>query len=254
MVVEFTGCSGAGKTSLVRRVRKLLREQNVAVVDPMESVLGSWIGRRLAASVRNVCESTRAQHAVVELLGWPATWRAVRRHAACNRLMRAWIRTVSSSRSEWLRLTRSLNRKLAVSSYWRHFHRHHQIFLQDEGTVHFAAILLARWPDHASHTLDQYLAAAPLPTCLVHVDAPQARCAARLVQRSVKPAPDRDEAERAAFMNRLSDMILSIGKHPRLAPRLIQVTNDRDDPMQLDVVAHCIAERLVNWSRRLTIA
>ncbi len=48
MLVEFAGCSGAGKSALYGRVRALLRSQRIEAFSPLEFLLG----RRLATPRR----------------------------------------------------------------------------------------------------------------------------------------------------------------------------------------------------------
>ncbi len=243
MIVEFTGCSGAGKTSLARRVRELLRERTRPAIDTLRLVLGPKLSQLLPA--RSV--STRTENVAVELLGWRRTLLARRHHAACDGMVRSWIREVSISRGEWLRLSRSWNRKLAVLASIAHCPAPPPVLLHDEGTVHFAMTLLARWPKHPFGTLERYLEAVPLPTYIVCVDASPARRLARLAHRSAEPVPDRDQAARDHFFERSCSVIESLCQHPLITPRLVRVANDQDDVTALNRAAHDITNRVIAW-------
>ncbi len=243
MVVEFTGCSGAGKTSLARRVRELLRERTIWAIDPLRLMLGSRLDSLLPARPL----STHMENAVVELLGLPSTMLARRRYAAADRLVRSWIGSVCVSRAEWLRLSRSWRRKLAVLASVNRCPSPVPILLFDEGTVHFAMTLLARRSTHAPNALERYLHCVPLPTCVVRVDAAPGRRIARLAQRWTKPAPDRDPAERAAFLDRFQYSMERLTAHPHIAGRIVQVANDQQSLVALDHAARQVADRIMAW-------
>ena len=158
MIVEFTGCSGSGKTSLARRVHRLLRAERCA-----------------DAPISRCLPATTFSHLSTELLGWPWLLVARRRHSVCDGLVRRSIREVSLSRGECLRLSRSWNRKLAMMGGYRTSVIGSAVSLQDEGPIHFAMTLFARWPFGTTEALNRYLDHVPLPDRVVCVRASHER-------------------------------------------------------------------------------
>ncbi len=241
MIVEFTGCSGAGKTALVRRVGEALRGDQYPVFDPFEL----FLGKRLRPSLHARCAtSTSAANVAVELLGWPSTLLGRRRFTKCDAWVRTQIRNVALSRREWLRLTRSWNRKIAVmvrGTVSPAGTPALPIFLHDEGTVHFATTLLARSTGPLADSLDQYLDLVPLPDHVIYLSASKERSALRLTQRRFGPAPDRQGAVHDRFLQRARDVVQRLRAHPRIVPRLLHIENDSDDPHALIELARVVA-------------
>ncbi len=241
MIVEFTGCSGAGKTSLARRVRELLRAQQLPVSEPFECIargwLPTWLGNRCASS-------TSAANLAVELFGCRSTLLARRQFAECDRWIRAQIREVSLSRREWIRLSRSWNRKIAVIASQTPSPAS-QLLLHDEGTVHFATTLIARSQGCLLELLEQYLDLVPLPDQIVCVSASPVRSAQRLTQRSFQPAPDRRDAAHERFLGRAREVMERLCEHPRIAPQMLHAQNESNGPHALDALARAVAKQLV---------
>lgn len=251
MIVEFTGCSGAGKTTLLRQVRSTLDDAACASVEPYDQFC-QFAPRSFTRLLRARCAtSTSLANLTVELLGSPWTFTARRRFADCDRWVRARIRAASLNRWEWIRLSRSWNRKLAVVA------RHaatpcggrssisaQQCMLHDEGTVHFATTILARLSGRLDHLLDQYLELIPLPERVVWVTASADRAAERLAHRSYIPVPDRHGADRERVMQRACEVAYTLVEHPLIRPRLIQADNDSENTTDLRNVAHSTIRQL----------
>ncbi len=247
MIVEFTGCSGAGKTSLVRRVRRTLREAERPVSEPFES----FFSQRMTRALLGWCMGpTSAANLAVELLGWPWTLVGSHRFATCDHWVRTKIREVTVSRGEWVRLSRSWNRKMAVTARGSHCGLSPTLLLHDEGTAHFATTLLSREPGSLTRLLDQYLDLVPLPDQIVCVEASRQRCSKRLSNRRRGSAPDRHGPEHARFLQRAREVVDLLCVHPRIVPRLIRVQNETDDPMALDELAETVVRRLAGCGTR----
>ncbi len=240
MLVEFTGCSGAGKTTLVRRVDRLLRERGINVASPLRLV----IGPRFSPLAATCSCSTRVENVVLELL---SCLRAVVTSAplvAADTLMRRWICEAAESRPEWWRLTRSWNRKLAVLTYWDSHPDPSCHLLLDEGPVHLAISLLSRWLQHPADALEQFLQTVPIPDCVVCVEASLQCREMRLAARSMQPAPDRIPSARRRYLARCDQLTSHLCRHPWIAAGVLRVTNDGDDPAAVDELAQHIAQHL----------
>ncbi len=243
MIVEFTGCSGVGKTSLLRRVGEMLRRDQIPVAYPYEHFLRN----RFPQSLSDRCAaSTSAANLAVELLGWPSMLLGRRRFHKCDTWVRAQIRNVANSRREWLRLTRSWNRKIAVMTCGASASSEldSTILLHDEGTVHFAATLLARSTAPIGEMLDRYLDLILLPARIICVHATAECSARRLLQRRYGPAPDRHGVAHGRFLQRAREVIQRISEHPSTAPRLVLVDNESNAPSALDGLARTVVRQL----------
>jgi hypothetical protein len=143
MIVELTGCSGAGKTTIGRILRAQLEAAGLAPCTPLEIL----IGRPCAARI--TWEPLQSLLLDAYLLPWIVQSAHIYRREIAD--LWRFLEGSRQTRLQRLLLRRSILRKLAVQiiadkTAWRK-----RLLLIDEGTTHIAHHVFARC-DHAVQT------------------------------------------------------------------------------------------------------
>jgi len=165
MVIEFVGCSGAGKTTHVESVLKALAERGRTAATSTtliaRTTCTAWISN---LSSRNICLN-------VLLLPWLLL--ALRHHA---RFFFFGIRQIvreSDSVVSILQRSLSQSRGLAGYEFLRRLRSAPEFILVDEGTIcgiHNVLVHLSGPPAKAA--LQAYARLAPKPDLIVHINTP----------------------------------------------------------------------------------
>ncbi|MBK9711679.1 MAG: hypothetical protein IPO81_10190 [Kouleothrix sp.] len=245
MYVEFIGCTGAGKSTLVGRVLAICRARGVDAWTEYDFVLRQlrleWVTGRLPRGL------------LVNLIALCAalwTWRANRafyRFAA--RLLARLPAEVSWY--ERLYIGRDVLKNIGIYAIVRRRSAPGQLILLDEGPLHTAHYLFvhrAVEPDLAA--LDAFARLAPLPDLLVYVTQSAAVLVERTMARGHKRIPDRTPAKVAGFVGRAIAVFERLARQPALADRLLVVDGGRDvlvGQSELPNAAAAVAARLI-WA------
>ena len=173
MIVEFIGCTGAGKTTLIKEVqRRLARKAEVAISFDL-------VAERMG--VRGVTSRT-AKNLIAELVGFPFFLRSLNRHKAYIVFaLRMLARQATNSTFFTINNLRSLERKIGVYEITRRAD-HNRIILVDEGTVLSAHnIFVFTDAVYTREEIARFAGLVPLPDAILYIKAP----VDILVQRSL---------------------------------------------------------------------
>jgi thymidylate kinase len=179
MLVEFAGPSGAGKTTLARRVAKLLEADGTAILTSWSFIPQhtgtTWVTND---SWRNV---------LLNFALLPMVIQSAPRLRVANRIA---VEATLSGSTPWTAVSRfrSYARSLGQDVLLRKHDCPSTVVLVDEGMVN-ALHVLACYRDGAGKAFDveQYLNAAPQPNLLVLVDAPLETLVRRTLSRPDPP-------------------------------------------------------------------
>ncbi len=230
MIVEFVGCTGAGKTSLARDVG---------------AHTGSVVGDDLVLDhpgLRHVSNAT-AVNLFEDVAGLPHVIRSRRQHTELLLLCAAILRRHAPSRFDRVMSARSVLRRLGMYELARNRPPGRAVLL-DEGPLLIAAHLFvyssAPVPGWA---LDRFAELVPLADRIVHVRAPletlQRRAITRTDQRRQFTGLS-DEAV-AASVRRSATVFDLLAAAPRLRGRVLVVDNTDRRP-RTEVTARLVEQ------------
>jgi len=173
MIVEFIGCTGAGKTTLIEHVQRRLTKTT-----PVTTSVG-------LVGLQNVTNPT-VQNLIQEMVGFPFFlgalyhYREFIRHTIQLFLRNSGfsIRTINN--------LRSLERKLAMYEIMRRYCRD-RLVLVDEGPILAAHMFVFTGASYTSDEIDKFTTLLPLPDLVVYVRASVDTLIKRTLQRADAP-------------------------------------------------------------------
>ena len=245
MIVEFVGCTGAGKTTLAR-------ELCAHAPFPDGPVVGSDIVLSRAL-FRNVTNATAA-NLIQDVAGLPYFLGAWRHDWPFLKLSGRILRAHAPSAFDQLMNTRSVMRRIGMFELARHRARGRTVLI-DEGTVLIAYHLFVySTAEPTGPELDRFAALVPLPDRIVYV---KAEVPALVERAQARTDPRRQlaglsRAAAAAWIERAADVFDWVTTAPRLRDRVLVVDNTSSDRRaRRDLVAE-LAALLGNvaWTRR----
>ena len=230
MYIEFTGCSGSGKTTVSGRLIHHLQKpgRNIVSIHPeCFSVFGPryrFVGH------------TSLQNLLLDLSGVRRNLRSTESRSFlgfANGLLRAH-RLPFPTR---LNLLRSVARKLGVHQLMRERDEAGSLALVDEGTVHAAHNLLiyANEPPREEEIL-AFTERVPLPDGIVVVRAPLERMIQRTLARADRPISG-DENAIGRYLENGQLVFEQLFSSARLRDRAIFLDYDRDSLKLADELA-----------------
>jgi hypothetical protein len=244
VIVEFVGCTGAGKTTLAREVCA-----QAPFPDPPVIGSGIVLDRPL---FRNVTNPTAA-NLIQDVAGLPYFLRAARRDRTFLKLSRHLLREHAPSTFDKLMNTRSVMRRIGMFELARQRAQGRTVLI-DEGTVLIAYHLFVySTAETSGPQLDRFAALVPLPDRIVYVKAE----VPALVERArARPDPRRQlaglpAASVAAWIERAAKVFDRVTADPRVRDRVFVVDNTPSDPQARRHLVAKVADLLadVAWSR-----
>lgn len=215
MRVEFIGCTGAGKSTLVAQVQALCAAQGSAATTgyglALRQLRLGWLRGRVA---RGLVINLLAIG--VGMLGW-------RRNRTLLRLAFRTLARLPRSVGwfERLYISRDVVKNLGVDAIARR-RAGGRLVLLDEGPLHTAHYLFVHSsaaPDAAA--LAEFAALAPLPDLLVYVRQPEALLVERTLARGHRRIPPGSRAAAEQFVGRAVQVFERLIQEPRIAERLL---------------------------------
>lgn len=221
MLVEFTGVTGAGKTTLMGEVKRSLARRNLSSCGAQDAVLAMFGLRRfLPGGLASLAVSACSLPAFLRFARSPQGSRLVR-------FAFGVLRRDAGRLGNFVRLARNLVKRFGMYRLLRcaRVNPVSDFVLWDEGTVHSVHNLFV----HAGAALDReelarYLAVVPKPDLVVHVTA----SAEQSVQVTLARGHARVGAEAAAvrtFISTARTVFDVLTTAPTLQDRLFLVDN-----------------------------
>ena len=242
MMIEFIGCTGAGKTTLISDVQRRLVQ--IASVTTSFRLVASPLG------LRNVTNPT-ARHLIQEFIGFPFFIRSLYRHKAFIIFILRMLARQAGFSVFMMNNLRSLVRKISVYEMTKR-RQHKQIVLVDEGTVLLAHnIFVYSSALYTAEEIARFASLVPLPDIIIYIKAP----VETLVQRSLLRAdPPRELKSRNRELiekqiNRAVRMFDQLVEAENIQSRLLIVENSGLSEQQYDTVVNDIAELIMDHSR-----
>jgi len=236
MVVEVTGCSGAGKSSLVQEIQRLAREHGLRIATPPDVLLP----RTPRAIVRN----PTLQNLAFDLAGACRALPARRRYRSFLAFARAMIRREGDGLITALNAYRSVLRTVGIHKALSRTTCSATI-LVDEGTVQSAHLILAHVKRPARlediHTFSHVV---PMPDLIVHVAAPLETVLARTFARPDPPLWYRSREENERFVRHAHAMFDQLLRHEPFSCNTLKVNCEDDGWQQYRIHARAVIERI----------
>jgi len=236
MIIEFTGCSGAGKSFFFNKVRLELAKRGCTTYTPFELMLG----RRILGLVRLEMLRSLILDILVLFIFIPAYFlnRPILNFA--YRIIFAHKTINSSSFLSRLNLIRNVTKKIVLDHFLRGRSRG-KIVLVDEGTIHISHIIFGgRVPD--KRELADFLEKVPQPDLIVCLNSPIEVLIKRALSRPDPPIRKASKTTLRNFVEASSAMFAALTKEFVSSHKLIVIDGSRKDPIQVNELTSRICE------------
>lgn len=239
MIVELIGPTGAGKSTLAKRLRShLAGDGGAAAVLAPDLVLDHPVLRRIT--------NAQAANLVQDVRGLPHLVRSLPEHADVLRLSAGMLRTHAPTRFDLVMNARSVMRRIGMYELARR-RGDGRVVLLDEGPVLIAYHLFVySSADPTGAALARFAETVPLPDRVIYVRSPLPvlvdRAFSRPDRRRQLSGMTREAAE--APLRRALDVFDELVSLPRLSGRTTTVDNVSEDPRELDRLAAGLATSL----------
>lgn len=218
MIIEFVGCTGAGKTTLISEVRRRLA-QTTDVTTSYELVASPLgLGGISHRTVRNL---------VQEVAVLPVFMRTLNKNKAPITFTLRMLQRQADFSTYTVSNLRSVERKIGVHEKIRR-NEYERIVLVDEGTVLLAhKVFVFSSADYTFDEITTFANLIPLPDIVVYVRAPFESLVARTLQRRDPPRElkSKDQAQVEKYVGRAVAMFDHLVKADNIQNRLLVVDN-----------------------------
>lgn len=223
MQIEIIGCTGSGKSILVKGVLQYCHDQQIEATSGDEFVLKlahlHWIKghytRTIAIDVISILSV---------LLNAP-------KHAAFIYLILK-ILFESPTEVSWfvrLNILRNTIKKLGVYEIVLRFGSKSEIVLLDEGTLHTAHYLFVNlYSEPSGDDLSAFSRSVPLPDIVIYLKREESILVARTLLRGHKRIPEKSPVLVERFIKRALEMFEIISSDPNVQPKLLTVDEHND--------------------------
>lgn len=219
--IEFIGCTGAGKSTLVRRILDEFRNRGITLMQRDDCVLGTlglgWLSNHF---IRTVCVDVASL--AVCLLHWG-------RH---RELFLFGIRRVLQLRVTWsekIYLLRNFLKKIGIHELIRTHAPQSGIALIDEGALHAAHNLFVHVSARfTSKQLSTFTQLVPLPDVAVYIRQPDRVLIARTLERGHRRIPDLSYHSVERFIRQAVEVFEAMAAHPTIQTRLLLINGQEN--------------------------
>lgn len=230
MIVEFTGPTSTGKTSVYRQSLALLRARKEIVFYPLEL----FLGRRVASMIR----SERLQALVLDILSFPWFLLKLPDNGSFVRFfLQCLFRSQASLRLKTL-CVRSVIRKVGIHSFLNRPANRSRTILVDEGTVHSAHNFLILGSYKAdSRDVGTFCRLVPRADKLIFVQSPITEILKRAGTRHDNPRrvlAKSNPLELKQYLSDVVDLFRMIERSGFPAKRTLKFENNGEFPLSAD--------------------
>lgn len=222
MQIELIGCTSAGKSTLIRRMLQVSREQGIDVLSAEDFVLGqvrlNWVKNYLVQTL--VID-------LISLLACLLTWR----HNLDFYLLTfriVWQLPLTVSWFEKLNIVRNTLKKIGIHEIIRNRGSAEQIVLLDEGTLHTAHYLFVHVSVEPIRTdIPAFVKLVPRPDVVIYLQQDEGLLIERTLARGHKriPAGSRVLVER--FIQGAVTTFNNLVQAPPIERKLLKVAGGR---------------------------
>ena len=237
MLIEFVGCSGAGKTTLATAVRAALLERGCKVAYSPELVAhvtkSAWL------------RNERFHNMLISVLLLPWLGQSRRVHRSFYDFAFSVIRRDAENVWERSSRTRSMIRQACTFDVLRSFESQYDFVLVDEctlGSAHNLFVHVHRPP--RNDEVQRFATLVPMPDIVVHVDVDTQRALQRTLGRGDPPIRRGHENNRfERFIQHGRQVYEYLAHCPELSHRVVTAKNSSDDR---EAITECTG-RLVQY-------
>lgn len=227
MLIDMTGCSGAGKTTLARCLVQELKKRGGRV---SQQILPKDASRVMSALFQLFWE----------LRALPSFLKRYQRHKKFIHFCLDHVRSYPLSAFQRWFIYKSVYRKLATYCF---YDGSKDLCVVDEGIIHTAHILFTHpLLGYKDGDLVRFSQLVPVPDLVVIVEASLPALSQRMAQRSDPPWRFIDEDQKEFFLKETQKIFSELLKCERLQKHVVVVKTD--DPLMVDVPR--LAEDLVS--------
>ncbi len=237
MMVEFIGCSGAGKTIVCKYVHDILAKTEYEVCTPLEIALGKSIADRV--------HSEHSQNAILDLVALPYFVFKIHKFSPFFLFCLKLIKANSRSWRQTMLLTRSVVRKLGLFIFLSQRKFEEKIVLIDEGTFHIAHVIFVNGRGvFSDNAIIRFKQMVPKPDLIVFVQAPLRAVIERTEQRTDKPIRGVDSQQLKKFLVKADRLFENLQKGSLARQDMIFVNNCGGILNSVSILANKIVDRI----------
>ena len=227
MLIEIIGCTGAGKTTLIRRILHNCQKQGIDVSRGDDIVLKKfrlhWFKSQLPRAL---------MVNVLALFACLITWR---NNHKLYLFATRFLLKLPIARVEKIGVLRNVLKKIGIYEIIRSRDTDRRIILMDEGTLHIAHNLFVH--DSIQVTtehLERFVKMIPFPDVFVYLRQPESLLIERTMKRGHKRISDRSYDNVVHFIKQAVTTFDKLVQYPEVENRLLLVNGGQ----QVTIAAH----------------
>jgi len=243
MLVEFTGCSGSGKTTISEEVIQRLSDAGfeIITVHP-KRFFGGIIKKRIA--------NETIQNVIMDLIAIPMIVLTLKKHHKLLFFCAKNLIRDADSRFAATNCLRSITRKIGIYEFLRGRRFVDKVVIVDEGVVHSAHNLFVHVNSSPNlKDIHEYSLLIPLPDILVYVHSPKEILLKRTLTRRDPSRRIRDPNV-TNFINHgysLFEILISLD---RIARRVVRVDYSKNSTDLAETLAGRVTNHIMDGMNR----
>ncbi len=237
MIVEFIGCTGSGKTTLIRAAQsRLAKITRVVIADELVTGL---IGLK---HVHNLT----VQNFIQEFIGFPVFVRSFSRYRPFISFTTKMLSRRAGSSLAYFNNLRSLERKIGIYEISQNYKRD-QIILLDEGFVLVAHMFSYDSVPMTEDEIATFISLLPMPDLIVYVKASVPIMVERTMKRADIPRElkMKDQAQIEGTIQRTAQVFDQLVHTEAIQSRLLMVENSKF--LEQNDSVDCIVKFILNY-------
>jgi len=243
MIVEFVGCTGAGKSTLVKHVMNDLALQGLEISDA-EKVVLPWFPERSRHSLPGIF----ALHAISIF----AVLKRIRPY--WNFCVFSWkmLRKYETSPRIFINFYRNVIKRIGIYELIGRYMDSEEVIFFDEGTVQTAhSLFIHLGVDPDLEDVLQFSNLVPLPNLIVYVTAPMPVIQRRTMDRPRRSLiiADQDRQVIEAYLARAAVMYGFLATTSSIRERLVTIEGELQDSEALGAAAERIKTSILDWRK-----